>query len=197
VPPMFSQGPPRLGLIAPADMDAAQRAVHEAIANGPRRGQHQQGTVPVMDDAGRLLGPFAVMLLAPQVGAPLQEVGAALRFATTLTGRERELGILAVAAAHECAFEWRAPEAAARALGVTASQLDAIAAGQVPEELSDTEAMVFRLAATMARDRSLPDSDYDAAVARLGAARLAEVTWLVGYYSALALALAVFRPADG
>jgi len=29
----------------------------------------------------------------------------------------------------------------------------------------------------------------------LGQAKLAELTWLVGYYSALALALAVFRPA--
>jgi hypothetical protein len=57
--------------------------------------------------------------------------------------------------------------------------------------------MVFRLATTMARDRALPDADYDAAVARLGAGRLAEVTWLVGYYGALALALAVFRPAGG
>jgi 4-carboxymuconolactone decarboxylase len=56
---------------------------------------------------------------------------------------------------------------------------------------------VFRLAATMARDRSLPDADYDAAVASLGPGRLAEVTWLVGYYSALALALSVFRPAGG
>ena len=28
----------------------------------------------------------------------------------------------------------------------------------------------------------------------LGQERLAELTWLVGYYSALALALAVFRP---
>jgi hypothetical protein len=57
--------------------------------------------------------------------------------------------------------------------------------------------MVFRLAATMTRDRSLPDADYDAAVASLGPGRLAEVTWLVGYYSALALALSVFRPAGG
>jgi 4-carboxymuconolactone decarboxylase len=67
----------------------------------------------------------------------------------------------------------------------------------VPDGLSDAEVMVFRLAATMARDRSLPDADYDAAVTSLGAGRLAEVTWLVGYYSALALALAVFRPAGG
>jgi AhpD family alkylhydroperoxidase len=194
---MFSQDPPRLDLIAVPDMDAAQQAVHEAIANGPRRGQHQRGTVPIMDDAGRLLGPFAVMLLAPRVGGPLQEVGAALRFATALSDRERELGVLAVAVAHQCDFEWRSHEAAARALEISAAQLDAIAAGRVPEGLSDAEAMVFRLAATMARDRSLPDADYDAAVASLGAGRLAEVTWLVGYYSALALALSVFRPEDG
>jgi 4-carboxymuconolactone decarboxylase len=194
---MFSQDPPRLDLIAVPDMDAAQRAVHEAIANGPRRGQHRQGTLPIMDDAGRLLGPFAVMLLAPRVGGPLQEVGAALRFATALSDRERELGILAVAAAHRSDFEWRSHEAAARALEITADQLDSIAGGRVPAGLSDAEAMVFRLAATMARDRSLPDADYDAAVASLGPGRLAEVTWLVGYYSALALALSVFRTAGG
>lgn len=194
---MFSQDPPRLDLIAVPDMDASQRAVHEAIANGPRRGQHQQGTVPIMDDAGRLRGPFAVMLLAPRVGGPLQEVGAALRFATALSDRERELGILAVAAAHQSDFEWRSHEAAARALEITAAQLDVIAGGRVPDGLSDAEAMVLRLAATMARDRSLPDADYAAAVASLGTGRLAEVTWLVGYYSALALALSVFRPADG
>ena len=61
--------------------------------------------------------------------------------------------------------------------------------------LNDTEALVLRLADTMARDRSLPDEDYDVAVELLGRAKLAEVTWLVGYYAALALALAVFRPA--
>lgn len=193
---MFSQDPPRLDLIAVPDMDAAQLRLHDAIANGPRRGQHQQGTVPIMDDAGRLLGPFTVMLLAPRVGSPMQEVGAALRFATSLTGRERELGVLAVAAAHQCDFEWRAHEAAARGLEITAAQLEAIADSRVPAGLTDAEAMVFRLAATMARDRSLPDADYDAAVALLGAVKLAELTWLVGYYSALALALAVFRPAD-
>ena len=37
--------------------------------------------------------------------------------------------------------------------------------------------------------RGLPDG-----VAALGRERLAELTWLVGYYSALALSLAVFRP---
>lgn len=194
---MFSEDPPRLGLTGVAEMDDAQRRLHDAIASGPRRAQHQQGTVPIMDESGRLLGPFAVMLQAPAVGGPLQEVGAALRFASSLTGREREAGILAVAAAHRCGFEWRAHEAAAQALGFTAGQLADIADGRVPGDLSEPEALVCRLAAKMARDRALTDCEYDCAVALLGTAKLAEVTWLVGYYGALALALAVFRPAAG
>jgi hypothetical protein len=46
----------------------------------------------------------------------------------------------------------------------------------------------------MIADRTLPDEDYDAGLAVLGRERLADLTWLVGYYSALALSLAVFRP---
>jgi hypothetical protein len=46
----------------------------------------------------------------------------------------------------------------------------------------------------MTADRTLSDQDYSDGTAALGAERLAELTWLVGYYGALALALAVFRP---
>ena len=46
----------------------------------------------------------------------------------------------------------------------------------------------------MTAERTLPDEDYDAGLAVLGRERLADLTWLVGYYSALALSLAVFRP---
>ena len=53
--------------------------------------------MPITDEAGRLLGPFAVMLLTPEVGNAVQQVGAKIRFATALTARERELAILAVA----------------------------------------------------------------------------------------------------
>ena len=46
----------------------------------------------------------------------------------------------------------------------------------------------------MTAERNLPDEDYETGLAALGKERLAELTWLVGYYSALALSLAVFRP---
>lgn len=190
--PVFEKPAPRLELMPLPDMDAAQRAVYDAITGGPRASQ--AGTVPITDAAGRLVGPFAVMLLSPEVGNAVQQVGAKIRFATQLSGRERELAILTVAGELRCDFERLAHEPAARGLGLDQAQIAAALAGLMPDGLTEDEAMVCRLARVMTADRQLPDEDYAAGLAMLGTARLAELTWLVGYYSALALALAVFRP---
>ena len=190
--PAFENLPPRLDLIAPADLDDAQRALYDAIAGGPRASQ--AGTVPITDEAGRLLGPFAVMLLTPDVGNAVQQVGAKIRFATALTARERELAILAVAGVARSDFERLAHEPAALRAGLTQAQVNAALSGQVPGGLAGDEALVCRLAQVMTADRNLADDDYAVGVAALGKERLAELTWLVGYYSALALSLAVFRP---
>ena len=189
---MFENLPPRLDLIAPADLDGAQRAVYDAITGGPRASQ--AGTVPIVDESGRLLGPFAVMQLTPAVGDAMQQVGAKIRFAAALTGRERELAILTVAGVLRCDFERIAHEPAARKLGLTQAQVNAVLSGQVPAGLSGDEALICRLARVMTAERNLRDQDYEDGVAVLGRERLAELTWLVGYYSALALSLAVFRP---
>ena len=190
--PVFEEVPPRLDLIAPADLDPAQRALYEAITGGPRASQ--AGTVPIVDESGRLLGPFAVMLLAPEVGNAMQQVGAKIRFSRALTGRERELAILAVAGELRSGFERLAHEPAALKLGLSQAQVNSVLSGQVPDGLSSDEALICGLARVMTAERNLNDQDYEAGLAALGQERLAELTWLVGYYSALALSLAVFRP---
>jgi len=184
--------PHRLGLIAPAELAPAQRELYDAITGGPRAGQ--AGTVPIADEAGRLLGPFAVMLLSPGLGQAVQQVGAAIRFGTALTARERELAILTVAGALDSDFERLSHVPAARAAGLTQAQIDATLAGQAADGLDAAEATARRLARAMIVDRTLSDDDYADGVEALGRERLAELTWLVGYYSALALALSVFRP---
>jgi 4-carboxymuconolactone decarboxylase len=184
--------PPRLGLFDVGALDDAQRALYEAITGGPRASQ--AGTVPITDESGRALGPFAVMLLTPEVSDVLQQVGAKIRFGDALTGRERELAILAVAGTLDCEFERLAHVPAALGVGLTREQVDAALAGRDPDGLSDGEALVVRLARVMTAERTLGDADYAAGVAGLGPERLAILTWLVGYYSALALSLAVFRP---
>ena len=189
---MSEKLPPRLDLIPPAELAPAQRALYDAITGGPRASQ--AGTVPITDAEGQLLGPFAIMLLSPEVGNAMQQVGATIRFGTALTGRERELAILTVAGALNSEFERLAHVPAARGLGLTEPQIDAALAGRAADGLSADEAVVGRLALAMTVDRTLSDEDYSGGVRALGQERLAELTWLVGYYSALALSLAVFRP---
>ena len=179
-------------MTASAGLEPAQRALYDAITGGPRASQ--AGTVPITDSDGRLLGPFAVMLLAPEVGNAMQQVGVKIRFGAALTGRERELGILSVAGVLRSDFERLAHEPAARTLGLAQEQINAALAGRIPDGLSADEAMVCRLARVMTADRTLPDEDYSDGIAALGRERLAELTLLVGYYGSLALALAVFRP---
>jgi alkylhydroperoxidase family enzyme len=190
--PAWEQRPPRLDLTDPADLGDDQRALYEAITGGPRASQ--AGTVPITDEAGRLVGPFAVMLLSPAVGHAMQQVGAEIRFSATLTARERELAILAVAGELRSGFERLAHEPAARTAGLTSDQVNAVLSGRVPDGLAGDEALICRLARAMTADRTLADEDYAAGHAALGAERLAALTFLVGYYSALALTLAVFRP---
>lgn len=190
--PMTEKATSRLDLIAPDSFDEGQRALYESITGGPRASQG--GIASIVDESGRLVGPFAVMLLAPEVGDAVQQVGAKIRFNTALTGRERELGVLTVAGELRCDFERRAHERAALRLGLTQAQVNAVVSGQVPDGLTGDEALVCRLALVMTAERNLGDEDFEAGVAALGKERLAELTWLVGYYSALALSLAVFRP---
>jgi 4-carboxymuconolactone decarboxylase len=190
--PPFENLPPRLDLIAPADLNDAQREVYTAITSGPRASQ--AGTVPIADSGGRLVGPFAVMLLTPETGNAMQRVGAAIRFGALLSPRERELAILSVAGELRSDFERLAHEPAARAAGLSQAQVNEALAGRVPGGLTEQEALTCRLARAMTAERTLSDEDYAAGIAGLGRERLAELTWLAGYYAALALALAVFRP---
>lgn len=179
-------------LRAPDELDPDQRVLYERIVGGPRKAQ--AGQVPIVDGSGALLGPFGLMTIAPRIGDAVQGVGAALRFAAELPPLVREAAILLVATARDCRFEWFAHEAAARAAGLDDDQLAALAAGRLPSRLEAADAAALRVVAALLAAGTLDDAEYGAAIAELGERRLAELVWLVGYYSMLALALAVFDP---
>jgi 4-carboxymuconolactone decarboxylase len=182
------------------ELDDAQRAVHDRIVDGPRRSQ--ASVVPVADADGRLLGPFGPMTLAPAVGDAVQQVGAALRFATTMTARTRESAILLVAARRRSAYEWVLHEGAALAAGVTSDAVASLREGAMPtpfgvgDDGGETDA-ALAVADRLLAASALTDDEYADAVGALGETILAELVWLVGYYSMLALALAVFEPPFG
>ena len=84
----------------PEELSPEQLAVYRSIAEGLRKSE--AGLVPVVDEDGRLFGPFALMAIAPGLGGAVQAVGSALRFHGAIPAAARELAILMVAVHHQC-----------------------------------------------------------------------------------------------
>jgi len=174
------------------ELDAEQAELYDVITNGPRAATHS--TIPLLDPQRRLLGPFGPMTIQPRVGAAIQQVGAALRFSTDLSDPVREAAILLVAAHTGCRYEWRLHEVAAASAGLSATAIDSLRAAHVPDELDAQSRMALSLVLTLLRDGDLDDEMYTRVHEMLGERAVAELVWLVGYYSMLALALRVWRP---
>ena len=180
----------RIGKLEPSSLDAEQRALYDAIAGG-RRAQGPQ-LFRLVDDHGRLEGPFNAFLLQPRLGSALQALGSSVRYDTGLDDRCREIAILAVAAHWRSDFEWYAHEAVARSAGLDDAELAAVRDGHY-DGLTGREAVVARTVATLVARGDLDDAEYRAAVEVVGTAGLFELLTLVGYYATLALQLRVFR----
>ena len=182
----------RLPRLVPPFDDPRQQALHDALVRG-RRGAGPQAFDLAADD-GSLVGPFGLMLHAPQVGEPLQALGAAVRFATSFTDRAREVAILTVAVATDSGFEVWAHERVARQVGLSAAELRGIRSGTFGDDatVDPVEAMVADLARRLAERRPLDAEAYAVAVAVLGEQRLLELVVLVGYYAMMAQLMDVF-----
>ncbi|MWA00312.1 carboxymuconolactone decarboxylase family protein [Actinomadura sp. LD22] len=190
----------RLPLLSPGSLGAEQQAVYDALTGGPRAAggdpadsRAKARALGFMDGEGRLLGPFNAMLYSPAVGMPLQDLGAALRFRTAFTKREREIATLVVAACLRSDYEWYAHERLGRRAGLREDELDALREGRAPMLADARERLVHEAARQLVAERDLADAVYAEAVATLGRPALVELVTLVGYYTALATQLRVFR----
>jgi 4-carboxymuconolactone decarboxylase len=180
----------RIPKLPPSALDDEQRSLYDAIAGG-RRAQGRQ-LFRLVDDEGRLEGPFNAFLLQPRLGSALQALGSSVRYDTGLDGRCREIAILVVAAHWRSDFEWYAHEAVGRAAGLDDAELAAVRDSR-HAALAGRESVVARTAAALLERGDLDDAQYREAVGQIGTEGLFELLTLVGYYATLALQLRVFR----
>lgn len=181
----------RLRALRPAELTETQRQVYEHIAGGPRTAGPQ--LFELVDPQGRLNGPFNAMLVAPGVGDALQSLGAAVRYATQLTPRIREMAILAVATATDCAFERYAHEPIGRAAGLEQEEVEQLRTPGTWSPPDPAERLAHAVVEALLAGRDVDDATYDNARAELGEAVLVELAVLVGYYQTLALTMRLFR----
>lgn len=180
----------RLPHPTPGELTDDQRAVYDEITGGPRG----SGPFRLTDDEGRLHGPFNAMLVNPQLGLTVQQLGADIRYRSTLDAREREIAILALAHLRDSDFEWYAHERVGLVVGMTQEELDALdVGGPAPASFTDRERVVLAATRALVSERDLDDATYDDAVRLLGRTTLADLITLVGYYDLLALSMRAWR----
>ncbi len=179
---------PRLSALAPSQLDGPQAELYAAITGGPRAAD--RGRSPIADEEGRLLGPFNAMLYNPALGDPMQGLGAAIRYRTSLDAATREVAILVVAATLDSAFEWFAHERLARAAGVSDETIARIASGREPD---GDAALPSAAARELVLDGDLSDERFAEVQERFGTTGSVELVVLIGYYRMLALVLRTFR----
>ena len=145
----------RLAHLRPDELTAEQQQLYDTINQGPRRAAHPGLVSPVgiVDDEGRLQGPFNAMLFHPVVGMALQELGRVLRFSGQLPPRAREIAILIVATSERSDFEWAAHAAIGAHLGLSAEQIASLARADVVEFEDHIEQIVAARDTCARRDR--------------------------------------------
>ncbi|MET4783054.1 carboxymuconolactone decarboxylase family protein [Glaciihabitans sp. UYNi722] len=159
------------------------RKVRDAIVGGPRASRSPFRLV--LED-GTLAGPFELMTRFPEVGGPLQELGAAIRFDTSLSARVREIAILSIAGESGSTFERTAHEAVARQVGMMDSEIQQLADDTFVSDRSVevlTANIARRLTASLVTPSELRSVDDRTA---------AELIVLAGYYRMIAQLLAHF-----
>ena len=164
----------RVPLLSPDQMNADQRRVYDAVVSGPR---------------GKVEGPLRAVIHNPALADKWQQLGAELRYRTSLPPRLSELAILVTARHFDCQFEWYAHEAHALTAGLAPAAIDAIRSGRRPALEQPDELAVYDYTIELHERHFVSDATYKRALDLFGVVTVVELTGLLGYYSMVAMTL--------
>ena len=159
-----------------SEMSEAQKTMTRHVLDGPRTA---------------MSGPFNVMLRSPVMGDLAQDLGAQVRFSSTLPPPLREMTILMAARHWTAHYEWNAHKTAALAAGLDPAIVAAIAAGQQPRSLKDNEAALHRFCSELLMTKHVSDATFAATKAAFGEQGMTEIMFTLGYYSLVSMMLNV------
>lgn len=144
----------------------------------------------VVESRGRMIRPFEVLLHVPGVAREVAELGAKIRFESTLSDHDRELVILTAAHLHHCAFEWESHLPLARAAGVRGEAIAAVQAGSATG-LTETEELLVGFVRELCAESTVSEGRFAAVRDYLGEAGVVQLSATVGYYTLLAMVMGV------
>jgi 4-carboxymuconolactone decarboxylase len=170
----------RLPILTAEKLTTEQQALAAAIGSGPRGGF-------------TMGGPFAVYLHAPAFGQLAQQLGAHVRYGTSVPPRLSEFAILCTAHYWKAQYEWHAHEPIAERQGVKAATIRALKAGRTPTTAPRDELAIYAFVKELYATRRVSQPVFARVHKLLGDAGTVELIGILGYYAMVAMTLNVFR----
>lgn len=181
--------PRRFKLIPLENLTPEQRVVADAIRSGARsavKGSAAGGTGP-------LGGPFNVWLRSPGVGNLVQQLGAEIRFRSSLPTKLNEMAIIITARQWTSQYEWYAHCRLALEAGLAPSIADDIARGRRPSGMDADETIVYDFSRELHETQGVSDATYKAALDRFGERGIVDLIAVNGFYVLVSMCLNVDR----
>ena len=183
-----------MGRLAPVtfdDLNDEQRVLWENITTGPR-GNPDRPHGGLAGEDGALIGPFNALFQSPQVGDAVQQLGAALRYGTSLPGDLLEVAILTVGGEWRANFEFWAHARLGAAAGVPEAAIEAIRDGETPQFDDPRQETVYAFGRELIETKRVSDARYAALKELVGERGVFEVASVMGYYALVSIALNTF-----
>ena len=184
-----AKDPRRFKLIPLENLTPEQRVLAEAIRSGPRAAMKSSAA----SKPGPLGGPFNVWLRSPGMGNIIQQLGAEIRFRSSLPSKLNEMAILITARKWTSQYEWFAHHKVAMEAGLDPAIAQDIAQGRRPAKMSGDEAIVYDFSRELHETQAVSDAAYKAALDRFGERGVVDLIAVNGFYVLVSMCLNVDR----
>jgi 4-carboxymuconolactone decarboxylase len=182
---MAQNSPPKLELFGDRfkpltyeTMTAEQKALTDHIMSGPR---------------ASMGGPFNALLRSPEMGDLAQQLGAYVRFKSSLPRHLNEMAIIMTARVWTAQYEWYVHKQAALTAGLNPAIVDAIAANRRPAAMKPDEQALYEFTKELLDTKHVGDATFQNAVKAFGEKGVVDLVGVTGYYGMVSALLNVDR----
>ena len=182
---MAQNTPPKLDLVG----DRFKPLTYETMTP-----EQKQLTDHILNSERKSMGgPFNALLRSPEMGDLAQQLGAHIRFKTSLPHRLNEMAIIMTARVWTAQYQWYVHKALALEAGLNPAVADAIAVGKRPAAMQPDEEAVYNFCTELLNTRQVSDATFQAAVKAFGERGVVDLVGATGYYQLVSALLNVDR----
>jgi 4-carboxymuconolactone decarboxylase len=138
-------------------------------------------------------GPFNVMLRSPEMGDIAQQLGAHLRYHSSLPRKLNEFAILITGRYMTAQYEFYAHRPLALQAGLNESIVNAVAEGKRPTGMQADEEAIYTFCDELLNKKQVSDATFKSAVSHFGEQGVVDAIALTGYYQIVSAMLNVDR----